>query len=539
MLTRTRACHPAAGNRCLRHYLTANCSCRDLEGILILSELLAVIESSSLVRPAFPFHSSKVHMSQTPKSTLSFVQRALSSKWMDRLLLMMFLIALSLLCFIGGAYVAETKAPLYRKTLKPAFDGIQAIHTRRDNEFKLQGWYRVLDDKIGTTTYDPSRAYDGLTLYTSIGDCSNAKLISMNGSLVHEWKLPFREVWPKAPHVAHPISESNIHWRRVLLFANGDLLANYTGISDTPDGYGLAKVDKNSRLIWRYSDNAHHDFDVDKEGQIYLLTHSIRHKGVKSAPQLRSPMVEDFLVVLSPEGHEIQRLSIYDAFANSKFNRYLKSMTSNDKGDHTHANTVNLVPAEFANHYKFCSAGDVMISVRTPSLIAIVNLERGKVVWASHGPWSMQHDPDPLPNGNILLFDNRGNRAGGGRSRILEWNPASGAIEWYFNGNSKDVFESFSRGSQQLLPNGNVLVTESNSGRLREITRDREIVWEYYNPWRRSDNGEWIGVVCSAVRYQAEELDFLRSKRVAHLSQQAKGPTKSNERPMMTKQNRG
>ena len=34
-------------------------------------------------------------------------------------------------------------------------------------------------------------------------------------------------------------------------------------------------------------------------------------------------------------------------------------------------------------------------------------------------------------------------------------------------------------GMQQFLPNGNILATESNGGRVREVTPDHEVVWEY------------------------------------------------------------
>ena len=34
----------------------------------------------------------------------------------------------------------------------------------------------------------------------------------------------------------------------------------------------------------------------------------------------------------------------------------------------------------------------------------------------------------------------------------------------------------------QRLPNGNTLITEGAPGRLFEVTREGEIVWEYMNP---------------------------------------------------------
>ena len=33
------------------------------------------------------------------------------------------------------------------------------------------------------------------------------------------------------------------------------------------------------------------------------------------------------------------------------------------------------------------------------------------------------------------------------------------------------------------MPNGNTLITESNKGHVFEVTRDGEIVWEFYSPY--------------------------------------------------------
>ena len=44
------------------------------------------------------------------------------------------------------------------------------------------------------TVYDPEPRAKGVTLFTS-GDGSAAVLISMTGEVMHEWRLPFSEVW--------------------------------------------------------------------------------------------------------------------------------------------------------------------------------------------------------------------------------------------------------------------------------------------------------------------------------------------------------
>ncbi len=444
-------------------------------------------------------------------ATPPILRRVFSSRWLDRLLPVLFILSLAVVCFVGGAYVAEFDTPWYKSVLEPSFRGLRAAAEQRDllEDQKSIDWDLAREEQPGVTIYRPELAYDGLTMYVSFGETPSARLISMTGKLVHRWDLPFGKVWPDPPHVKQPPPEGYIHWHTARLFPNGDLIANYCTASDTPYGYGLARMDKDSRVLWRYSDCAHHDFDVDAAGRVYALRQWIHHEKVDGAPHLSTPILQDFVVVLSPQGEELERVSLYKAFARSKFRHYLESIPSDPDGDHTHSNGIDVISAAFAEKNGFCSAGDVMISMRNPGWLAILNLKRQEIVWAAGGIWRGQHDPDPLENGNVLLFDNCGNRGAGGESRILEWNPVSGAVQWRFCGTEDKPFESVSRGCQQLLPNGNVLITESNNGRLLEVTRDQQVVWEFNNPHRYEETNKYVAVVSSAQRYAASELTFL------------------------------
>jgi len=87
--------------------------------------------------------------------------------------------------------------------------------------------------------------------------------------------------------------------------------------------------------------------------------------------------------------------------------------------------------------------------------------------------------PTLLENGNILIYDNGANRS---YSRIVEFNPISESIEWEYKANPPQQFYSKLRGSNQRLPNGNTLICDSENGRAFEVTKDKEIVWEFYNP---------------------------------------------------------
>jgi hypothetical protein len=97
----------------------------------------------------------------------------------------------------------------------------------------------------------------------------------------------------------------------------------------------------------------------------------------------------------------------------------------------------------------------------------------------------------------MLLFDNCGQR---NQSTIWEFNPVTREVYWYYRGNSRHPFFSAVCGTAQRLPNGNTLITESDNGRVFEVTRDKEIVWEFYNPHRAGEDDEYIAMVPEMVR---------------------------------------
>lgn len=110
----------------------------------------------------------------------------------------------------------------------------------------------------------------------------------------------------------------------------------------------------------------------------------------------------------------------------------------------------------------------------------LIGLIKNELTW-SWGQEDLdgQHHPTLLQNGNVLIFDNGARRK---CSRIIELNPVSMDIVWEYRSEALTNFYSKSRNSSQRLPNGNTLITESDNGRVFEITNEGEIVWEFYNP---------------------------------------------------------
>jgi hypothetical protein len=429
----------------------------------------------------------------------------------DRLSFAAFMIAVLFLTFVGGGLVVLADV-FPAQAMKDAFRGGRAFYDKMQmsaSPLASDYWKTERTAEKGVTVNE-AEAFPGYTLYSS-GHDSVAYLITLDGTVVQEWSLPFSAIYdPKLSPVRNPMPDSFMHWNRTRLLPNGDLIAMFETYGDTPWGYGLAKLDKDSNVIWSYLGQTHHDFDIADDGRIYVLTHEMRNNKYDNLQQITVPRLDDAVTVLSPEGEELKKVVIMDVLAESEFSRLLDHVSWFNSNDFIHTNTVEYITAEKAAVLPFASEGQVMLSFRDIGTLAVLDLDAEEIVWARRGDWAGQHDPDILPNGNILLFDNLGRVGPGGRSRILEIDPQTGAEVWRYEGSMEVFFESDARASQERLPNGNTLITEAHGGRLFEVTTDGRIVWEYINPVRavHPERGDTIlPIVSWAQRISPETLD--------------------------------
>jgi hypothetical protein len=145
-------------------------------------------------------------------------------------------------------------------------------------------------------------------------------------------------------------------------------------------------------------------------------------------------------------------------------------------------------------------AGQLLVSLRDVSTVALVDMDGARVVRALSGPWVRQHDAEFLPDGTLLVFDNEGDPDGGRGSRVLEVDPVTSKVKWSYGGREGQPLDSEARGSQSRLANGNTLIVESWGGRLAEVTRAGDVVWEFINPVRGGSNESRIPIIHWAER---------------------------------------
>jgi hypothetical protein len=366
----------------------------------------------------------------------------------------------------------------------------------------------VVNWPIGLTVYDRERAFPGYTLLTPFHS-PIVYLLDMNGAVVHIWFVPQTihakytgggnilvtslsksveawvfEIWGEDTFKGTWLSEFN--WQ-------GDLVWSYRLKKDPTDPHDAKATigwDSKYKVIL-----AHHDFQRLPNGNTMMLCVA----GVTNKDISDHELKDDYFLEVKPDGTPIwiwHADEHFDEFTYSDETRRLMREAPGfhmglSKGDYQHTNTLEILPAnELEKKDSRFRAGNILSCQRNANTIYIVDRQSGKVVW----DWGRDHlvgphHPTMLPNGNILVYDNGGQGGYPRRTRIftrlVELDPVSGQIVWLYMHDPIHFYHhnffSFSWGSAQRLPNGNTLSLDANRGRLFEVTKEGEIVWEYVN----------------------------------------------------------
>jgi hypothetical protein len=338
----------------------------------------------------------------------------------------------------------------------------------------------------GVLRHDPSRSQAGLTLFSNVYGCS-AQLMTLEGEIVNRWR-----------------HEPCFKWDNAVLLGNGDLLALHRDPGDgTAKGDAASRVlllfDWDGKILWRSRLPAHHDVDRRPDG--VLVTLSSEHRVIPEIDPV-VPTKDHLVVLLGSDGAFLEEYSMVrllqsapERFRLAKVRAQIK--LGQREIDLLHSNSVEWMRDErLASEDPLYALSNLLLCVRHQDSVAIVDWDRKELLWAwGRGELSGPHDATLLPNGNVLIFDNGLAR---GWSRVVEVDPRSDEIVWQYRAEKPEDFYSRAQGAAQRLPNGNTLITDSDSGLLFEVTPEGETVWEYRNT-NRSEKGERI-VIARARR---------------------------------------
>ncbi len=361
----------------------------------------------------------------------------------------------------------------------------------------------------GVITYDRERAYDGYTLLSETFRRPRRKdessraiwLIDMEGRPVHQW---------------HVQSSLQSYCR---LLPNGNLLYPTNDRSEVAHGTcGLRELDPDSNVVWQYRCRADHDCAILGNGN--LMIHTITDNICPAlGPELRR---QPYIIEVTRdkelvwEWHGEEHLDELEQLLPREGWRHVMNRANGESAfDWAHSNTCQVIPPNATcekekatgGHVRF-KPGNIFISYRTSDVIAVIDRDTGNIVWAwGPGVLDGQHKPHMLENGNVLIFDNGTLR---GYSRVIELDPLTQQIEWEYTGNPRESFFSGYISSAQRLPNGNTLICDGRKSRLFEVTPEKDIVWEFINPFVNKNASQEI---YRCLRYSPQYTETLLKKR--------------------------
>ena len=360
--------------------------------------------------------------------------------------------------------------------------------------------------KVGVTKHLEGRVRPALSVYnpcawgTQFREAAGgqifreARLIDRRGEVLHEWKSDFA-------------SDSTRGWAIAKLSGDGHLYAINARA-------GIVKLDWDSKEVWSRKDIVHHDMAFAPDGRVWVLTERRReviHDGVKV------PILDNGVAVLSPDGVVEREIWFYDQLEGNplvkrSLGRAAKRLRKQRRDgkpvkdvDLIHANTADFATVAVDGLWQ---VGDFVTALRELDSVAVFNRETGALEWMwGSGTLEMPHDPSQLASGNLLIFDNGTRRKW---SRVVEINPkADDELVWEYRGSRAAPFFSSMRGLAQRLDDDHVLITDSQTGRVIEVDRDGEILWEFWSPYVLKGS---LRVPIRMIQLEGDALAFAQRK---------------------------
>ena len=362
--------------------------------------------------------------------------------------------------------------------------------------------------KNGLTHHNRNLSVKGYTLFTPV-QYSDVYLIDIQGRVVKSWR--FKGI---SPNLVKFLPNGNLFLSGMIEtdrekanaypkndYSDPDLVAYQLGGIYTT----LREYDWDGNLVWKYDQpRMHHDFHLYENGDILypqwvVIPEEIAAKvqgGYRNSE--RPPiMFGDDLVRIDRDGKEVDRWHTWEMLdpVEDPIGPLQAGL------EWSHMNSIHVMPD-----------GQFVASFCENSRVALIDPEKREITWKLGDPTiSMQHHATPVTGGNIQIFDNGRNRPLAlPFSQIIEVDPKTSEIVWQYKSGIPEQFYSGHISSAQRLSGGNVLVCEGATGRLFEVTRGGEIVWEWMSPFvGGTDGGRLFQWLYRAYRFPIDHPAFI------------------------------
>jgi hypothetical protein len=277
---------------------------------------------------------------------------------------------------------------------------------------------------ISVDSYKSDKAWAGTTLLPFNYTPGKPRIIEVNmlGEIIWEYQVPSGFLFD------------------VELLPNNNIL--FTIYQE-----GVYEINRQGEFVWSYLDKqVSHDADRLPNGNTLF---------VWGWDAVDDAQVKE----VNPKGEIVWTWYAKDYFNKSPY----KEMGSTDGGNSwLHVNAVLRLPN-----------GNTLISARNFNFVIEVDAKGSVLRTIGEGVLDGQHDPELLPNGNLLAANHNQLPANRGKpQRAVEIDPKTGSIIWQFGIPGQD---NWPLRDANRLPNGNTLITGLN--RIVEVTPQGEVVW--------------------------------------------------------------
>lgn len=234
-------------------------------------------------------------------------------------------------------------------------------------------------------------------------------------------------------------------------------------------------IDLDSSELYHYADEMlHHDIDPLEDGRVIaLFFDQFYDTGFE--------ILGDGIVILDEVNQKVD-WRWYTKDHVSLDDRNTLDIATSPFGlgqDWTHSNSIHFDEER----------GKIRLNVRNLNRIYQIDYPSGDVDWImgdggdfGEGLWSHAHDPNYLADNRFILFDNGLYRPGTvllySRVIEIEFDAEKKTAEIVWEYRETPDFYSNAYGSVKEMDNGNILINDGMSGRVFEVTREKEIVWE-------------------------------------------------------------
>lgn len=432
----------------------------------------------------------------------------------------LFMVSLALVVLGGtfsyGAFAHRDNLPPIPQ-LRAAYETLTTIGDNDVTQHPRRHHLQPSREQGNGVTVNQSPDDGALVLMAGFFDEENQiRIIERDGTLVKKWSLDYFEHFPDPEtRACDPPTSLRVDTHGVHAAPRGEVVFNY-------EYCGSVKLDQCGGLLWSINGQTHHSLVPAEAGGYWVLG---RNEWVADEQPGRLPSVftqatdqiilEDTVLRVTEEGEILDEISIPDLLRENGLEALLTVngdaywSDTIEGGELVHANKVTELPSEIAASYPLFAAGDLAISLRGRNLVMVVDPVTWDVKWHQTGPWLRQHDPEFRPDGRISIFNNNvygpayvnGQTALGTpyTTNIIAMDPVSREPEVIFGERPGQEMLSVVRGQHELLEDDGMLITEFDAGRVLEVDRDGQIVWEYVNHY----NDDFVGEISDSFIYPA------------------------------------